>query len=62
MKFLVKVIDQSNLNKMNAHNLGIIFGPNLVWSNVKLPTFETITTINDFTEFILDNHFLIFTK
>ena len=33
IKFLAKVTEHSELNKMNASNLAIVFGPNLLWSS-----------------------------
>ncbi|XP_022255730.1 rho GTPase-activating protein 8-like isoform X2 [Limulus polyphemus] len=60
--FLVKVIECSDLNKMTASNLAIVFGPNLVWSHSHQASLSSITHINHFTEFLLKNHDLIFTK
>ncbi|RWS08072.1 rho GTPase-activating protein 8-like isoform X2 [Dinothrombium tinctorium] len=62
VEFLVKVMDRSDLNKMTASNLAIVFGPNLLWSKNKQASLETITHINHFTEIILRNHDLIFIK
>lgn len=31
IKFLAKVAEHSDVNKMNASNLGIVIGPNLLW-------------------------------
>jgi len=31
MRFLQKVADQSDVNKMSASNLAIVVGPNLLW-------------------------------
>lgn len=31
IKFLTKVTERSDVNKMNASNLGIVIGPNLLW-------------------------------
>ncbi|XP_022241435.1 rho GTPase-activating protein 1-like [Limulus polyphemus] len=62
VEFLVKVIDCSDLNKMTASNLAIVFGPNLVWSQSCQASLSSITHINHFTEFLLKNHDLMFTK
>lgn len=62
MKFLVKVMDRSDLNKMTASNLAIVFGPNLLWSKNKQASLTSITNINHFTEFLLRSHDLIFEK
>lgn len=62
VEFLVKVMDRSDLNKMTASNLAIVFGPNLLWSKSKQATLSSITNINHFTEFVLKNHYLIFVK
>ncbi|KAI1301873.1 Rho GTPase-activating protein 1 [Halotydeus destructor] len=59
VKFLVKVMDRSDLNKMTASNLAIVFGPNLLWSENKQASLTSLTNINHFTEFILKNHDLI---
>ncbi|UXI16165.1 acidic mammalian chitinase [Sarcoptes scabiei] len=66
VKFLDKVMDHSEFNKMTAPNLAIVFGPNLLWSNKINQTldssFDSITAINSFAEFLLRNHRQIFSK
>lgn len=62
MEFLIKVVDRSDLNKMTASNLAIVFGPNLLWAQNKQASLFSITKINHFTEFLLRNHDLIFIK
>ncbi|XP_015792370.1 rho GTPase-activating protein 8 [Tetranychus urticae] len=62
VEFLVKVMDRSNLNKMTASNLAIVFGPNLLWSINKQASLTSITNINHFTEFLLKNHDVIFVR
>ncbi|RWS25291.1 rho GTPase-activating protein 8-like isoform X2 [Leptotrombidium deliense] len=62
VEFLVKVMDRSDLNKMTASNLSIVFGPNLLWSRNLQASLESITHINHFTEILLKNHDLIFIK
>lgn len=61
-EFLAKVIDRSDLNKMTASNLAIVFGPNLLWARNKQASLFSITKINHFTEFLLKYHDLIFSK
>ncbi|KAG8191792.1 hypothetical protein JTE90_026827 [Oedothorax gibbosus] len=60
--FLAKVIDRSDLNKMTASNLAIVFGPNLLWAQDKQASLFSITKINHFTDFLLRHSDLIFTK
>ncbi|KAJ6220837.1 hypothetical protein RDWZM_006649 [Blomia tropicalis] len=62
VQFLAKVMDHSEFNKMNASNLAILFGPNLLWSKKAqaLSSLDSITAINHFTEFVLRNHESIF--
>ncbi|XP_064490238.1 rho GTPase-activating protein 1-like isoform X2 [Ornithodoros turicata] len=62
VEFLAKVIDRSDLNKMTASNLAIVFGPNLLWSREEGASLSSITHINQFTEYLLRNHQLLFTK
>lgn len=62
VEFLVKVIERSDLNKMNASNLAILFGPNLVWSQRDQTTLSSMGPINYFTEYLLTHYDNIFTK
>lgn len=62
VEFLAKVIDRSDLNKMTASNLAIVFGPNLLWSRQEQASLASITHINQFTEYILRNQHLLFSK
>ncbi|XP_049512148.1 rho GTPase-activating protein 1 isoform X3 [Dermacentor silvarum] len=62
VEFLAKVIDRSDLNKMTASNLAIVFGPNLLWSRQEQASLSSITHINQFTEYILRNQHLLFSK
>lgn len=62
VEFLSKVIDRSDLNKMTASNLAIVFGPNLLWSRAEQASLSSITNINQFTEYLLQNHQLLFAK
>lgn len=61
-KFLCKIVDRKDLNKMTCSNLAIVFGPNLLWSKDKCASLASISAINYFTEFLLDNYKLIFVK
>nr|XP_023024874.1 rho GTPase-activating protein 68F-like [Leptinotarsa decemlineata] len=47
------VMERSDLNKMNAQNLAVVFGPNLVWSEVVSMSLAAIGPINSFTQFLL---------
>lgn len=65
--FLAKIMDHSEFNKMNASNLAILFGPNLLWSKSSnsqpaLSSLDAITAINHFTEFILRNYEQLFDR
>jgi len=61
-KFLCQIIDRKDLNKMTSSNLAIVFGPNLLWSKDKCASLASISAINYFTEFLLDNYKSIFVK
>ncbi|KAL3173432.1 hypothetical protein MRX96_042096 [Rhipicephalus microplus] len=62
VEFLAKVIDRSDLNKMTASNLAIVFGPNLLWSRQEQASLISITHINQFTEYVLRKQHLLFSK
>lgn len=62
LKFLCQIIDRKDLNKMTSSNLAIVFGPNLLWSKDKCASLASISAINYFTEFLLDNYTSIFVK
>ncbi|CAG9864609.1 unnamed protein product [Phyllotreta striolata] len=53
VRFLSRVMERSDLNKMNAQNLAVVFGPNLVWSEVVSMSLAAIGPINTFTQFLL---------
>nr|CAI5848506.1 unnamed protein product [Callosobruchus analis] len=53
INFLSRVMERSDLNKMNAQNLAIVFGPNLVWSELVSMSLAAIGPINMFTQFLL---------
>ncbi|XP_076264003.1 rho GTPase-activating protein 1-like isoform X1 [Rhynchophorus ferrugineus] len=58
--FLSRVMERSDLNKMNAQNLAVVFGPNLVWSELVSMSLAAIGPINMFTQFLLQHHNEIF--
>ncbi|CAG0922883.1 unnamed protein product [Notodromas monacha] len=60
VQFLVKVMDFSDLNKMTASNLAVVFGPNLVWSSNEQMSLHSISPIVSFFDFVLTNHDEIF--
>lgn len=62
LKFLCQITDRKDLNKMTSSNLAIVFGPNLLWSKDKCASLASISAINYFTEFLLDNYKSIFVK
>ena len=62
LKFLLQIIDRKDLNKMTSSNLAIVFGPNLLWSKDNCASLASISAINYFTEFLLDNFKTIFVK
>lgn len=62
LKFLCQIIDRKDLNKMTSSNLAIVFGPNLLWSKDRCASLASISAINYFTEFLLDNYKSIFVK
>ncbi|CAG9832351.1 unnamed protein product [Diabrotica balteata] len=53
IRFLSRVMERSDLNKMNAQNLAVVFGPNLVWSDSVSMSLAAIGPINMFTQFLL---------
>ncbi|XP_066944450.1 rho GTPase-activating protein 8 isoform X2 [Macrobrachium rosenbergii] len=60
VNFLSKVMDRSDLNKMNASNLAVVFGPNLVWPRGGQMSLNAIAPINLFVEVMLSSHHQIF--
>ena len=60
--FLVQVMDHSDVNKMTASNLAIVWGPNLCWPKIGHLTLSSIASITFFTEFLLLHSDLIFVK
>ncbi|KAJ8962980.1 hypothetical protein NQ317_009027 [Molorchus minor] len=60
ISFLSRVMERSDLNKMNAQNLAVVFGPNLVWSEIVSMSLAAIGPINMFTQYLLLHHNEIF--
>jgi hypothetical protein len=60
LQFLELVIDHSDGNRMNSGSLAIVFGPNLLWSQSEVSTLTSMSKINSFTKYIIDNANLIF--
>ncbi|KAK8721375.1 hypothetical protein OTU49_012802 [Cherax quadricarinatus] len=58
--FLAKVMDRSDLNKMTASNLAVVFGPNLVRPRGGQMSLNAIAPINLFVEVMLSYHHQIF--
>jgi len=59
-EFLYLVMERSDMNKMTAANLAIVFGPNLAWSHDKTMSLASIQPLNTFTEFLLNNIHQVF--
>ncbi|XP_026474936.1 rho GTPase-activating protein 1-like [Ctenocephalides felis] len=59
-KFLWKVMDRCDLNKMTSSNLAVVFGPNLVRHQTCTMSLQAIAPINAFTDFMLQNQESIF--
>ena len=58
-EFLHEVSTFSHENKMNASNLGVVFGPNLVWSR-DVPNLADMGKINGFIAFLIAKYEEIF--
>lgn len=59
--FLTEVIANSDKNKMDAQNLAVVFGPNLIWSKGQV-SLNLITAVNSFTLILLDHSDELFTR
>lgn len=53
-------MERSDLNKMSAQNLAVVFGPNLVWSKDVAISLVSIVPINMFVQFLLQHQNEIF--
>ena len=60
LEFLQLVIEHCEDNRMNSASLAIVFGPNLLWSGSGVATLTSLSKINSFTKYIIDNFNLIF--
>jgi len=60
LSFLVEVTEHSSTNRMTSGSLAIVFGPNLLWSKSEAATLTSMSKINTFTKFIIDNTKAIF--
>ena len=60
MEFLVLVNDRSDMNKMTASNLAVVFGPNLAWPGDQQLSLAYIGHINTFVQFLIDNMYEVF--
>lgn len=56
IEFIVKVMECKDLNKMTSSNLSIVFGPNLVWAKHNQMSMQEIGPINNFIDFIIQEH------
>ncbi|CAB4018633.1 rho GTPase-activating 8 isoform X5 [Paramuricea clavata] len=55
MEFLVQVTNNAHLNKMNASNLAIVFGPNLIWTESAVASLSSTGAINSIVKIIIEN-------
>lgn len=62
LQFLQLVIDHSANNRMNSGSLAIVFGPNLLWSRDVAATLVSMSKINSFTKYLIDNVNMIFNE
>eukprot|EP00054_Salpingoeca_dolichothecata_P000893 m.17863 g.17863 ORF g.17863 m.17863 type:complete len:467 (+) comp11509_c0_seq2:1139-2539(+) len=56
LRFLGEVIEHQEANRMTASNLAIVFGPNLVWSTAQMPSLAGMGKINNFAQFLINEH------
>lgn len=61
INFLVDVASHHERNLMNAHNLAIVFGPNLIWNKVQV-SLSSISQINSCTALLITYYHELFTK
>ena len=62
LQFLQLVIDHSSNNRMNSGSLAIVLGPNLLWSKDEASTLTSMSKINSFTKYLIDNSDMIFNE
>ena len=51
----LQVMNNAHLNKMNASNLAIVFGPNLIWPQSAAASLSAMGPINSITKIIIEN-------
>ncbi|XP_072374950.1 rho GTPase-activating protein 1 isoform X1 [Scyliorhinus torazame] len=54
------IADNSDLNKMTASNLALVFGPALLWAKDSAISLNAINPINHFTQLLFENYTEIF--
>ena len=47
--------NKAHVNKMNASNLAIVFGPNLIWAESTAALLGAMGPINSVTKLIIEN-------
>lgn len=57
--FLLEVSRSAEVNKMTPSNLGIVFGPNLVWSR-DVTSLMAMAKINNFTAYLIEHYDTLF--
>ena len=60
VSLLFQVFDRSDLNKMTAANLAVVFGSNLAWPRDKAVSLTCISHINTFIEYLFNNMHQVF--
>jgi len=60
LTFLQKVVDHLDKNRMTSASLAIVFGPNLLWSQNETSTLTSMSKINSYSKFLIDNSHIIF--
>jgi Rho GTPase-activating protein 1 len=48
-------MNNAHLNKMNASNLAIVFGPNLIWTESAVASHSAVGPINSIAKIIIEN-------
>ena len=56
-----QVSERSDMNKMTASNLAVVFGSNLAWPRDKIITTDYVNKINIFIEYLIKNLLQVFT-
>ena len=58
--FYPQVMNNAHLNRMNASNLAIVFGPNLIWTESAAASLSAMGPINSIAKIIIENGASIF--